>query len=47
MIVPHVPPAGAPDNDFVAIVEHLRGRGLPCQPLRDGQALAVSATART
>ncbi|MGH2868138.1 MAG: Type 1 glutamine amidotransferase-like domain-containing protein [Solirubrobacteraceae bacterium] len=41
-IVPHVPPAGAPDNDFVKIVEHLRGRDLPCQPLRDGQALLVS-----
>lgn len=41
-IVPHLPPAGAPDNDFVAIVEHLRGRGLPCQPLRDGQALVVN-----
>jgi len=26
----------------VAIVEHLRGRGPPCQPLRDGQALVVS-----
>jgi dipeptidase E len=41
-IVPHLPPADAPDNDFVSIVEHLRGRGLPCQPLRDGQALVVS-----
>jgi hypothetical protein len=26
----------------VAIVDHLRGRGLPCQPLRDGEALVVS-----
>jgi dipeptidase E len=41
-IVPHLPPAGAPDNDFVAIVKHLRGRGLRCHPLRDGQALVVS-----
>ena len=46
-IVPHLPPAGAPDNDFVAIVNQLRARGLPCQPLRDGQALVVSGGRRT
>lgn len=41
-IVPHLPPAGATDNDFVQIAEHLRRRNLPYSALRDGQAIIVS-----
>ncbi len=41
-IVPHLPPAGAKDNDFAHIAEHLRRRKLPYSALRDGQAIIVS-----
>lgn len=44
-IVPHLPPAGAPDNDFVQIAEQLRRRNLPYTALRDGQAIIVSGGA--
>jgi dipeptidase E len=41
-IVPHLPPEGAADNDFVQIAGHLRRRNLPYSALRDGQAIIVS-----
>ncbi|MGB9185201.1 MAG: Type 1 glutamine amidotransferase-like domain-containing protein [Solirubrobacteraceae bacterium] len=41
-IVPHLPPAGAADNDFVQIARHLRRRNLSHSALRDGQAIIVS-----
>jgi dipeptidase E len=44
-IVPHLPPDGAPDNDFVLIAEQLRRRNLPYSALRDGQAMIVSGGA--
>lgn len=44
-IVPHLPPDGAPDNDFVQIAEQLRRRSLPYSALRDGQAMIVSGGA--
>ncbi len=40
-IVPHVPPAGAPDNDFVKIAEHLRGRPCPIGFCADGEVMIV------